>query len=150
MKTRSIVVGVVLGVSALSACGGSSTAGSSSSAGGSSSAATAGAAAVELVDVAAGQKLVADPGVTVIDVRTPEEFAAGHIARAQVVDFRAADFAERIGELDRNTPYFVYCHSGNRSGRATALMHELGFTTVYDLQGGITAWTAAGAPVTTD
>ena len=86
---------------------------------------------------------------TVIDVRTPEEFAAGHIAGAQNIDFYASDFADRIGALDQGTSYVVYCHTGNRSGQATALMADAGFTSVTDVDGGIEAWTAAGLPTVT-
>ncbi len=104
---------------------------------------------VQLVDVAKGVALATDPSVVVIDVRTPAEFAEGHIARAEVVDVSAADFADRIGQLDRSATYLVYCHSGNRSGQATALMASLGFASVYDLEGGIIAWQGSGAPLVT-
>jgi len=105
--------------------------------------------AAHLVDVAEGQALVADPSVVVVDVRTPDEFAQGHLQRAGQVDLSAADFRDRIAQLDRSTTYFVYCHSGNRSAQATAIMAELGFTKVYELRGGIAAWVNAGAPVVT-
>ncbi|MEP7112782.1 MAG: rhodanese-like domain-containing protein [Ilumatobacteraceae bacterium] len=104
---------------------------------------------VQLLDVAEAMTLAADPSVTVVDVRTPEEFAAGHIGRAELVDINAAGFGDRIAQFDRSATYLVYCHSGNRSGQATAVMAELGFTHVYDLSGGISAWQAAGAPVVT-
>lgn len=105
------------------------------------------APAVRLVDVEEGLALVADPSVVVVDVRTPAEFAEGHLDRAQLVDFSAPGFRERIAQFDRSTTYLVYCRSGNRSGQATAVMAELGFTEVYDLHGGIGAWQGAGAPV---
>lgn len=117
-----------------------------------SAAATVGPAvpsAVRLVDVTTAEALSIDPSVTVIDVRTPAEFTDGHIARAQVVDVTDPSFAARIAELDRSATYLVYCHSGNRSGRATAVMAQLGFTHVNDLDGGISAWQAAGGPVVT-
>jgi rhodanese-related sulfurtransferase len=104
---------------------------------------------VQLVDVAKGVALAADPSVVVIDVRTPAEFAEGHIARAQVVDVSAADFADQIAKFDPSGTYFVYCHSGNRSGQAAAIMASLGFASVYDLDGGIIAWKGAGAPLVT-
>lgn len=92
-------------------------------------------------------ELAADPGVTVIDVRTPEEFAAGHLSGATMIDFYAPDFADQIGALDRAQPYLVYCRSGNRSGQATALMAQLGFEHVADLDGGVVAWEDAGLPL---
>lgn len=105
--------------------------------------------AVQLVDVAKAVALAADPTVAVIDVRTQAEFAEGHLARAEVIDVSAADFGGRIAQLDRSATYLVYCHSGNRSGQATAIMAALGFTNVYELDGGISAWQSAGAPIVT-
>ena len=87
--------------------------------------------------------------MTLLDVRTPEEFAAGHIAGAENIDFYAADFADRIDALDQGESYVVYCHTGNRSGQATALMADKGFASVTDVDGGIEAWTAAGLPTVT-
>jgi rhodanese-related sulfurtransferase len=103
--------------------------------------------AVQLVDVPKASALAADPSVVVVDVRTPAEFAAGHIGRAELVDFEAPGFAQRIAQLDHSATYLVYCHSGNRSGQATAIMATLGFTNVNNLAGGISAWQAAGAPL---
>jgi rhodanese-related sulfurtransferase len=102
---------------------------------------------VQLVDITKGAALAADPSVVVIDVRTPAEYATGHLARAELVDIHATDFPTRIAQFDRSATYLVYCHSGNRSGQATAFMATLGFTSVYDLDGGITAWQNAGANV---
>jgi phage shock protein E len=110
-------------------------------------AASAPVPAVQLVDVTKGAALAADPSVVVIDVRTPAEYATGHLARAQLVDISASDFQTRIAQFDRSSTYLVYCHSGNRSGQATAFMATLGFTSVYDLDGGITAWQNAGASI---
>ncbi|HEX2783430.1 MAG TPA: rhodanese-like domain-containing protein [Ilumatobacteraceae bacterium] len=103
--------------------------------------------AVQLVDVVKATAFAADPSVVVVDVRTPAEFAEGHIARAELVDFDAPGFSDRIAKFDRSATYLVYCHSGNRSGQATAIMAELGFTNMYNLAGGITAWQDAGAPI---
>jgi rhodanese-related sulfurtransferase len=87
--------------------------------------------------------------LVVLDVRTPEEFAEGHLEGAVLVDFYAADFAEQLAALDTDVPYLVYCRSGNRSGQALGVMDQLGFTSVVDVDGGIVAWTGAGLPVTT-
>lgn len=86
--------------------------------------------------------------VVVLDVRTPEEYAAGHIDGAVLVDFQADDFADRIDALDRDTTYVLYCRSGNRSAQARALMADLGFRDVTDVAGGFQAWQAAGLPAT--
>jgi len=121
--------------------------------GGGSSGATeettaAAASAVTLVSPEDAHRLVEEGDVEVIDVRTPGEFAEGHIEGATLIDFYEPDFADRIAELDRETEYVVYCRSGNRSGQATAMMADEGFTAVDDVDGGIVAWEAAGLPVT--
>ena len=92
---------------------------------------------------------VAEDGTVVLDVRTPAEFAQGHLPGAVNVDLQSADFQERIGELDRDERYAVYCQSGNRSGQALTAMVGEGFSDVAHLEGGIGAWQAAGLPVVT-
>lgn len=82
-----------------------------------------------------------------IDVRTPTEFEEGHLKDAVNIDWRGADFAEKAGRLDKSKPVMVYCLSGGRSAAAAARLKELGFTTVYNMDGGYLKWTAAGKPV---
>lgn len=86
--------------------------------------------------------------LVVLDVRTEEEFAVGHLDDAVMLDFYRTDFTDRLAELDPDVPYLLYCRSGNRSGQTLAIMEELGFRDVADLDGGIVAWQAAGLPVT--
>ena len=81
----------------------------------------------------------------VIDVRTPTEYAAGHIAGAKNIDVEAADFGSRIAALDKGAPYLVYCHSGRRSGLAATQMASAGFTDIVD-GGAMADLVAAGAP----
>jgi rhodanese-related sulfurtransferase len=64
-----------------------------------------------------------------------------------MLDFYAPDFADRLAQLDPDVPYLIYCRSGNRSGQTLALMEDLGFTDVADVDGGILAWGDAGLPV---
>ncbi|MCK5736087.1 MAG: rhodanese-like domain-containing protein [Spirochaetaceae bacterium] len=71
-----------------------------------------------------------------LDVRTPGEYADGNAPTSENIDFYGDDFQNIIGELDRNEAYFLYCRSGNRSGRSLKLMKTLGFHKVYDLSGG--------------
>jgi rhodanese-related sulfurtransferase len=87
--------------------------------------------------------------LVVLDVRTPAEFAAGHLAGAVNIDVRAADFATRVASLDSGKRYVVYCRTGVRSAQAVAVLRERGFARVYDVSGGITAWQEAKLPVTT-
>jgi phage shock protein E len=82
---------------------------------------------------------------TVIDVRTPAEYAAGHIAGARNIDVEAADFGSKIASLDKKAPYLVYCHSGRRSGIAASQMASAGFTDIVD-GGALADLVAAGAP----
>jgi rhodanese-related sulfurtransferase len=75
-----------------------------------------------------------------LDVRTPSEFNNGHIKGAENIDFTGSDFKEKVAKLDREKPVLIYCHSGNRSGKASLILKELGFKEVYDLQGGYSNW----------
>ncbi len=86
-----------------------------------------------------------DMGAVVLDVRTPEEFAEGHLRSAVLMDFYAPDFKDSIAQLDKGKSYYVYCRSGNRSGKTLAMMRELGFTHVLDAAGGIGELQMAGA-----
>ena len=102
---------------------------------------------VQLVPPAEFQQVI-DGGAEVIDVRTPEEFAAGHIEGAVNIDIAGPDFATRLSQLDPTKTYAVYCRSDNRSGVATTQMADSGFTSVFDLDGGIIAWEQDGYPIT--
>ncbi len=85
--------------------------------------------------------------VQLIDVRTPEEVAEGTIAGAVNFDFRAEGFEEKLKVLDKDKAVYVFCRSGGRSANAAAIMKELGFSEIYDLEGGITAWKEDGKQV---
>jgi phage shock protein E len=72
---------------------------------------------------------------TLIDVRTPGEFASGHLDGAQNIDIQSATFDQQLAGLDKNASYVVYCRSGNRSADAVAQMKAAGFTNVQDVGG---------------
>lgn len=72
-------------------------------------------------------------GAIILDVRTPGEYAEGHLDGALLIDFNAGDVTAAIPELDPNADYLVYCRSGNRSGQAKLLMEEAGFENVTNL-----------------
>ncbi|MET4104957.1 rhodanese-like domain-containing protein [Hymenobacter sp. UYP22] len=78
------------------------------------------------------QKLLTQPNTVLLDVRTPTEFAAGHLKGAQNLDFRAPDFAEQLARLDPSKTYVLYCRSGGRSNQAGILMQEKGFKKVVN------------------
>jgi rhodanese-related sulfurtransferase len=109
-------------------------------------------AGIATVSVENAAAIAASPpaDLVVLDVRTPEEFAAGHLDGAVQVDFYDEDFTEQLAALDPDVPYLVYCQSGNRSGQTLGIMDELGFSSAVDVDGGIVAWQGAGLPVTTD
>jgi len=87
------------------------------------------------------------PAFHLLDVRTPEEFAQGHLKGAKLVDVKSPQFDSIIAILPRQERYFVYCRSGHRSGMAVERMTAMGFQNVRHLAGGIGAWSAAGLPV---
>lgn len=108
------------------------------------------ATGLRTVSAVDGATLAADPpeGLVVLDIRTPAEFASGHLAHATMIDFYQADFADRLAQLDPNAPYLLYCNSGNRSAEALTMMSGLGFTDVTEIDGGIQAWLTNGLAVT--
>lgn len=85
-----------------------------------------------------------DPKFVILDVRTPQEYQSGHIAGAVNIDFYASDFPKQLNALDKSKTYVVYCRSGHRSGQAVSLMKQLGFTHIYDIQGGLSTWMRKG------
>jgi len=93
------------------------------------------------------QMLSQDPGFTVIDIRTPSEFASGHIPGAINIDYYAADFATQLDALPKGRVYLVHCRSGSRSGSSMPTFDALGFQVYYNMLGGMNAWTGAGYPV---
>ena len=100
-----------------------------------------------LTAVQAQARMAAAPDAVILDIRTPAEFAAGHIKGAVNIDYYAPDFESRLAALDRNAEYFVYCRSGNRSGLAMGVFSRLGFTRVKHLRSGIIDWEGAGLPL---
>lgn len=80
-----------------------------------------------------------------LDVRTPKEYAEGHIAGAKLIPVQV--LAERLNEVPHDKQVYVYCHSGTRSARASKLLAEHGFTNIENIEGGIVAWKKAGYPV---
>ncbi len=84
----------------------------------------------------------------VLDVRTPEEFNAGHLNNAINIDFESSDFDQQVAQLDKTKTYAVYCFSGARSNKAMNKMQSLGFKNIYGLDGGIKAWQSADFPLT--
>ncbi|MBC8083983.1 MAG: rhodanese-like domain-containing protein [Hymenobacter sp.] len=70
--------------------------------------------------------------IVLLDVRTPAEFATGHLKGARNLDFRAPGFGDQVSRLDKSQTYVLYCASGNRSGQTTVLMEETGFKKIIN------------------
>ena len=83
--------------------------------------------------------LLGDNNVTLIDVRTDEEIAAGMIPGAIHIDVNAENFSQQIQNLDKSLPVVTYCRSGGRAQRACDELSDLGFNEVYNY-GGYTRW----------
>jgi len=80
-----------------------------------------------------------------VDVRTPEEYAEGHIKGAKLIPL--AELEQRLAELPKDKQLYVYCRSGRRSVSASEILARAGFSRVENVLGGINAWSAAGYPV---
>lgn len=102
---------------------------------------------VELDAKAFRERSASEANAVILDIRTPEEVSEGIVPGAKVIDFHASDFAAKIGKLDKNKTYFVYCKAGGRSSRTVDLMKSSGFKHVHELEGGYQAWMRAGYPV---
>lgn len=85
-------------------------------------------------------KLTTDKNVQLVDVRTPDEFNAGHLKGALNINYNAADFETQIQKLNKNLPVLLYCKAGVRSAKAAVVMQKLGFKELYNLDGGYMKW----------
>jgi rhodanese-related sulfurtransferase len=101
---------------------------------------------VQVVDISTYERQLKQPEIQLIDVRTPEEFSEGHIENAKNINIMENDFDAQVATLDKTKPVMVYCKSGGRSAKASARLKELGFTTITDLEGGITNWNSENKP----
>ncbi len=128
-RTRMLAAMALGGALLLSACGGDT-------------------AVTELVSAGEGHLLLAEPpaDLVVLDVRTPEEFAESHLAGAININVEGTGFEDAVGAIDEDVPVVVYCRTGRRSANAIRIMQDLGFTELYDLDGGIVDWIHAGLP----
>ncbi|GAB4518607.1 MAG: hypothetical protein OHK0046_26430 [Anaerolineae bacterium] len=80
-----------------------------------------------------------------LDVRTPEEFAQGHIAGA--VNIPVDALSSYLSEIPTDKPVVLYCRSGNRSATAADILADAGYSDVYDIDGGVIAWTRQNLPL---
>jgi hydroxyacylglutathione hydrolase len=101
---------------------------------------------IEKIDVAElKQRLVNDKSLVLLDVREPQEFAGGHVARARLMPL--SQIRDRLDDLPQDKPIALICRSGNRSGSAARILAKSGFEQVANVRGGMGAWSRAGYPV---
>lgn len=101
--------------------------------------------AIQTIDAKSfAEKLKITKNSQLVDVRTPEEFAVEHIENAVNINWNGSDFVAKISNYDKTKPVFVYCKVGGRSGQAAQKLAELGFSQIYNLDGGFMKWSAAG------
>jgi rhodanese-related sulfurtransferase len=86
------------------------------------------------------QILDKDKKIVVLDVRTPQEFAAGHLKGALNIDIYQDNFYSRIDKLDKKATYLVYCRTSNRSTAAVGYMQQNGFKNLYQMMDGFPGW----------
>lgn len=99
---------------------------------------------VDLTAAEVEQLLESEKDIVVLDVRTPLEFQQGHLEGAINIDYTAPDFEQKIAKLDTAATYLLYCKSGNRSGRATAVMANSNFNNLYNSRVGFDALKSTG------
>ncbi len=103
------------------------------------------------VDVNTARDLVTqNKTVIVLDVRTPEEYAIGHIEGALNINIAEADFSKRVSKLDRDKTYIIHCSANVKNGRSAKsleIMSSFGFDKLLNMEGGIIAWEQSGYPI---
>ncbi|TMM56055.1 rhodanese-like domain-containing protein [Maribacter algarum] len=86
-------------------------------------------------------QLAKDENSFILDVRTEDEVAEGHIPNMNNIDIHLGQgFLDELEKLDKSKNYYVYCRSGGRSGQACAIMNSVGFENAYNLEGGFMNW----------
>jgi rhodanese-related sulfurtransferase len=88
-------------------------------------------------------------GIVVVDVRTPQEYSAGHLQGAILANVNDPNFEANIGKISKDKKVLVYCAAGGRSANASGKMSSMGWKNVWNMTGGYTSWSSAGLPTTT-
>ena len=95
-------------------------------------------------------RVIKQENVVLVDVRTPEEFADGHIAGAVNIDWCDSTFARQAAtELDKSKTLALYCKAGRRSHAAAGKLYSMGYENIVELSGGIEAWQVAKKDIST-
>ncbi|MCJ7468539.1 MAG: rhodanese-like domain-containing protein [Maribacter sp.] len=96
---------------------------------------------IEILDAAAYAKAISGKKVQLVDVRTADEYRGGHIKNALNIDFyNSGNFIKAFEKLNKEQPVYLYCRSGARSQKAARKLANMGFSQIYDLQGGYMRW----------
>lgn len=93
------------------------------------------------------QKLKETKNAVLLDLRTPKEFASGHIKGSKNIDFFGKGFYDQILKYPKDTPLFIYCESGGRSGQTFERLKNEGYQFVYEMHEGMSAWRDSKRPV---
>ncbi len=149
---RSRIAAVLIGLLVLGACSTKSQSTSAQKAKSTQAATTkvqAPSATTQIEEMSAEKfyERIKQGNVVVIDVRTPREYAEGHIPGAINIDFYAPDFESKIAALDKDKEYLVHCRSGNRSRRSMQVFKKHGFKKIGHLTHGINEWYQKGLPI---
>jgi thioredoxin 1 len=104
---------------------------------------------VKQLDAREFEQGITKPGIQLVDVRTTEEYTEKHIPNSKNINVNSPDFEKNMAALDKAKPVYFYCLSGGRSNNAGNWALKNGFKEVYNLDGGIMAWTDAKKPVET-
>ena len=102
---------------------------------------------IQVLSIPQFEKMATKKKSKIIDVRTPEEVAEGHLADATTINFLSPDFTSQVAGLNKKGTYLLYCRSGARTRKAADAMQKMGFKHVYMLEGGINAWKEAGKTI---
>lgn len=102
---------------------------------------------IQVIPVAQFEDDIKNKDVQLVDVRTVAEYDSGHIKGAENIEYKSEAWSSSIDKLDKSKPVYVYCKKGGRSAKCASLLEEAGFTTVYDLEGGITEWQDEGKDI---
>lgn len=102
---------------------------------------------ITVIDVTTFEEATTIGDVQLIDVRRDNEWESGHLRNAKHFEMNNPDWNSQIETLDKDKPVYVYCAKGGRSARSAKQLEEAGFKEIYDLEGGITNWKAAGKSI---
>lgn len=94
------------------------------------------------ISVQQAKEMIDGGGVFILDVRTREEYDAGHIRGSTLIPVQV--LKERLGEVPKDKKILVYCRTGHRSAQASEILADNGFKEIYNMKGGIVDWTGAG------